>query len=86
SARLDRPCVMIGANVTAAPTDEEARFLFSSAQQSTLNLRRGRPGRLPPPVEDFVASLGPSERAVLHHPFACAVVGGPETVRRGVAN
>jgi luciferase family oxidoreductase group 1 len=85
SAQLDRPYVLVGANVTAAPTDEEARYLFSSAQQSTLNLRRGRPGRLPPPVENFEATLGPSERAVLHHTFACAVVGGPETVRVGVA-
>lgn len=85
SAQLDRPYVMVGANVTAAPTDEEARFLFSSAQQSTLNLRRGRPGRLPPPVRDFEAGLGPSERAVLNGTFACAIVGGPETVRQGVA-
>ena len=85
SARLDRPYVMVGANVTAAPTDEEARFLFSSAQQSTLNLRRGRPGRLPPPVENFEATLGPSERAVIHHTFARAIVGGPEQVRRAVA-
>ncbi|MBX9700062.1 MAG: LLM class flavin-dependent oxidoreductase [Acetobacteraceae bacterium] len=85
SAQLDRPYVMVGANVTAAPTDEEARFLFSSAQQSTLNLRRGRPGRLPPPVENFEASLTPPERAVIHHTFARAIVGGPEQVRRAVA-
>lgn len=85
SGQLDRPYVMVGANVTAAPTDEEARFLFSSAQQATLNLRRGRPGRLPPPVEGFEATLGPSERAVLGPTFACAVAGSPERVREGVA-
>jgi luciferase family oxidoreductase group 1 len=85
SARLARPYVLVGAHVAAAPTDEEARFLFSSAQQSTLNLRRGRPGRLPPPVENFEAALGPSERAILHTTFACAVVGGPATIRAGVA-
>ena len=86
SEQLAKPYVMLGVNITAAPTDEEARFLFSSAQQSTLNLRRGRPGRLAPPVEGFYESLSPSERAVVDHTFAVAIVGGPEKVRRGVAD
>jgi len=42
-----------------ADADEEARFLFSSLQQSSLNNRIGRPGRVPPPVEDFEARLDP---------------------------
>ncbi len=49
SAQLDRPYVMLGFNVFAADTDEEARLLFTSLQQAFVNLRRGRPGRLPPP-------------------------------------
>ena len=46
SARLAKPHVMLGVNIVAAPTDAEARFLFSSIQQSFLNLRRGRPGNI----------------------------------------
>ena len=42
---------MLGVNVFAADTDEEARLLFTSLQQAFVNLRRGRPGQLPPPVE-----------------------------------
>ena len=46
---LATPHVMLGVNVFAAETDAEALRLFSSLQQAFLNLRRGRPGKLPPP-------------------------------------
>jgi luciferase family oxidoreductase group 1 len=55
SAQRDRPHVMVCLNVVAAETDAEARRLFTSLQQSFVNLRRGRPGQLPPPVEDISA-------------------------------
>src|SRR5215204_4542855 len=50
SAQLDRPHLMLGFNVIAAATDEEAQYLFTSIQQAFLNLRRGQPAQLPPPV------------------------------------
>ncbi len=84
SAQSATPHVMLGVNIVAAETDAEARFLFSSLQQSFLNLRRGRPGKLPPPVEDMDARIDPYGRAMLDDALACAIVGGPETVRRGL--
>jgi luciferase family oxidoreductase group 1 len=84
SAQLALPHVMLGAVVVAADTDEEARFLFSSLQQSTLNNRVGRPGRVPPPVADFEARLDPMARAILADSHACAIVGSPATVRSGL--
>jgi len=84
SAQLAQPNVMLGATVVAAETDEEARFLFSSLQQSTLNNRTGRRGRVPPPVADFDARLDPYARAILADSQACAIVGAPDTVRRGL--
>ena len=84
SDRLRKPHVMLGVNVFAAETDEEARRLFSSLQQAFVNLRRGRPGKLPPPVDDFDAGLDPRARAMLADALACSIVGGPETVRRGL--
>ena len=84
SAQLALPHVMLGIVVVAAESDEEARFLFSSLQQSTLNNRTGRRGRVPPPVEGFEARLDPYARAILEDAMSCAVVGGPETVRRGL--
>jgi luciferase family oxidoreductase group 1 len=84
SEQLDRPYVMLGINVIAADSDPEAEWLFTSLQQAFLNLRRGRPGRLPPPIEDFGRSLNPMERAILRDTLAYAVVGSPETVRQGL--
>ena len=82
SAQLDKPHVMLGLNVVAADTDEEARFLFTSTQQSFLNIRRGRPAKLPAPVENF--QIDAYGKAMLDDALSCAVVGGPDTVRRGL--
>jgi luciferase family oxidoreductase group 1 len=84
SAQLAAPYVMLGFNVTAADTDAEARYLFSSLQQSFLNMRSGRPGRLPPPVPDFDARLDPYARAMLDDALACAIAGSAATVRDGL--
>lgn len=86
SERLAAPRLMLGLNVFAADTDAEARLLFSSLQQAFVNLRTGRPGKLPPPVEKYEAGLEPQARAMLGSALSQAVVGGPETVRRGVAD
>src|SRR5215212_11564934 len=51
SEELKEPYALACLNVFAAETDGEARRLFTSLQQAFVNLRRGRPGKLPPPVE-----------------------------------
>ncbi|MCC6204187.1 MAG: LLM class flavin-dependent oxidoreductase [Hyphomicrobiales bacterium] len=79
---MPKPHLMLGLNVVAAETDEEARFLFSSLQQAFVNLRTGRPGRLPAPVENFEATLDPQSRAMLDHALSCAIVGSPQRVER----
>jgi len=84
SEQLSKPYVMLGFNVFAADTDEEAQYLRSSAQQSTLNSRRGQPAPLPPPVADFESQLSPPEMALLRESHACSVAGSPETVRKGL--
>jgi len=84
SAQLAAPYVMLGINVTAAETDAEAMYLFSSLQQSFLNLRSGQPGRLPPPVEGFDARIDRYGRAMLDDALACAIAGGTATVRAGL--
>jgi len=53
SPYLDQPHVMLGLNVVAAQSDAEAKYLFTSLQQAFINLRTGRPGPLPPPVDDM---------------------------------
>jgi len=84
SEQLARPWVMLGVNVFAADTDEEARRLFTSVQQAFVILRRGRPGPLPPPVSSFADQLTPMERLGLEEMLACSVVGSPDAVREGL--
>jgi luciferase family oxidoreductase group 1 len=76
------PHLMLGLNLVAGETDAEARFLFTSIQQAFLNLHRGRPGPLPPPVEDVDGRL--SGTLAPGSPLSKAVVGGPDTVRAGL--
>ncbi|MEN3364956.1 MAG: hypothetical protein V7606_2230 [Burkholderiales bacterium] len=82
SAQLDKPYVMLGFNVFAADTDEEAVFRASSMQQAFISLRSGRPSRLQPPVEDYWNRIGPQERALLEQVLSCSAVGSPATVAR----
>lgn len=83
SEMLGRPHVMAGYNVIAADTEDEARFLATSQQQSFINLRRGQPGLLPPPVDRL--SIGEAERAMLREVLSCSAVGTGATVRAKLA-
>jgi luciferase family oxidoreductase group 1 len=83
SPRLQEPYVMLGLNVMAAGTDEEAKLLFTSIQQAFANLRLGRPGKMPPPKADL--QLDPMVAHGIAQALSCSVVGGPEKVKRGIA-
>ena len=85
SKRLARPHAMLALNVVAAETDEEARYLFTTQQQAFVNLRRGRAGLVPPPIDDIEAFWEPHEKAGVAQALACAVVGSRDTVRKGIA-
>jgi len=85
SARLERPYVMLGVNVFAAETDEEARRLFTSLQQAFVNLRSGHPGPLPAPIEGYEEQLSPFDRFNIAEALSCSAVGSADSVRRGLA-
>ncbi len=85
SARLAKPYVMLGFNVFAADTDEEAAFRATSMQQAFVNLRSGRPARLPPPLAGYPDRVGPQERALLDSVLSCSAIGAPATVRASIA-
>ncbi|WP_043832391.1 LLM class flavin-dependent oxidoreductase [Muricoccus aerilatus] len=84
SGHLERPYVMLGVNVHAAETDAAARLLFSSHQQAFVNLRSGRPGKLPAPQEGFFEGLDPYAQAMIRNSLSVSIVGGPDTVRQGL--
>lgn len=86
SRYLDKPYLMLGLNVVASETEEESRRLFTSVQQAVINLRSGRPGRLPPPVDDIDAMVDGRSQMILDRVLECAVVGSREVVAAGIAD
>jgi luciferase family oxidoreductase group 1 len=85
SEHLEKPYVMVGANIFAADTGDEARLLATSMQQMFVALRRGRATALPPPIKDFDRQLSPAERAMMDQVLSCSFVGDREHVRSGLA-
>jgi alkanesulfonate monooxygenase SsuD/methylene tetrahydromethanopterin reductase-like flavin-dependent oxidoreductase (luciferase family) len=76
---------MLALNVIAAETDAQAKRMFTTAQQSFVNLRRGKPGLIPAPIDDIETYWEPHEKAGVERALACSVVGDPDTVKRGIA-
>jgi luciferase family oxidoreductase group 1 len=86
SAQLDKPYVMLGFNVFAADTDEEAAILATSMQQAFVSLRSGRPSRLKPPVPGYFDLLAPHEQAMLLNVLSSSAVGALDSVREKLAS
>jgi luciferase family oxidoreductase group 1 len=84
SRQLQKPYVMLGFNVFAADSLEEAQFRATSMQQAFVDLRSGRPSQLPPPVEGYLERIGPEERSILEQILSCASIGTPEIVQAGL--
>jgi luciferase family oxidoreductase group 1 len=85
SDALSAPYAMVGVSVVAADTDAEAARLSTSLQQQFVNLRRGTPGLLQPPVETMEGRWSLAERAGVEHTLTYAAVGSPQTVRQRLA-
>jgi luciferase family oxidoreductase group 1 len=77
SPLVHKPHVMLSLTVVAAETDEEARMLFSSAQQAT-------DAPLPPPIPDYEQKVDPQRLALIKNAMRHSLVGGPDTVARGL--
>jgi len=86
SAQLAKPYVMLGFNVFAADSDEEAAVLATSVQQAFVNLRTGRPAKLPPPLPGYRETLPAPVKAMLDDVLSCTAIGSPATVREAVAD
>ena len=85
SAQLPRPYVMLGFNVFAADSDQEATILATSMQQAFVALRSGRPMQLPPPLPGYYENTDPAQRALLDGVLACTAIGSPAAVRDKMA-
>jgi len=84
SSQLDRPYVILGVNIVAADTDEEARFLGSSGRQAFTSLRAGTPIQLPPPSREWEKEVVPFDPARIEGAPSISMVGSAATVRDGL--
>jgi luciferase family oxidoreductase group 1 len=82
SKQLDHPYAMVGVNVVAADTDEEARRLFTTVQQSFTNLVRGAGGKLQAPIDNMDDYWTAAEKHHASHMLKYSIVGSAETVRK----
>lgn len=85
SPTLSKPYAAVGVNVVAAETDQEAERLFTTLQQAFLNLVRGVPGKLPPPVDSMDGRWNALERQHVERMTTCSAVGSPDLVSRQLA-
>lgn len=84
NARMKRPYALVGVNIIAADTDEEAKYLATSQQMSFANLVRGERKLTQPPIGDIETYWTPAEKARAAAMLDVAIIGSPDTVRRGI--
>ena len=84
SADHARPYVILGANIIAADSDDEARYLATSGRKSFAALRGGMPIPLPPPDRDYEKEVVPFGVIPLQDVQSISFVGSPATVRDGL--
>lgn len=84
SDALEKPRAMLAINVVAAETDAEAEFLATSQHQSFLNLVRGKPGKLQPPVKNMDEIWNEREKALVESRTGGSIIGSRETVKAGL--
>ena len=84
SRTLQQPYVILGVNIVAADSDDEARFLASSGRQAFMNLRAGTPTQLPPPSREWEKEVIPFDVTTLATTASVSLVGSPATVKSGL--
>jgi luciferase family oxidoreductase group 1 len=81
SIYLKQPYIMIGVQVVAAPTDEEADFLTTTVYQRFLALIKGQSLKMKPPVKDMAGMWSPEEEQYVKAKLQTSVRGGPEKIK-----
>jgi len=82
SKQLDQPYAMVSVNAVAAETDDEARYLFTTIQQSFTNLVRGAGGKLQAPIDNIDNYWTAVEKQHASHMLKYSIIGSAETVRK----
>jgi luciferase family oxidoreductase group 1 len=84
-AQIEKPYVMLGVNIVAADTDDQARFVASSGRQAFTSLRAGNPIQLPPPSREWEKEVIPFDAGALETAPSISMVGSGKTIAAGMA-
>ena len=79
SAQLDAPYVIAAVMGVMGDTDEEAAYLYTTLQQTFVNMRRNARGKMPPPIETMDGFWSEMEQINVEHMLRYSIVGGPES-------
>jgi len=82
SEYLEEPYVIVGLNVIAAESDEEADREETTMQQFFLNVIRGTQNPLSPPVDDMDKIWRPAEKQAASTMSSMTLKGSKDTVRK----
>ncbi|MBP2281107.1 luciferase family oxidoreductase group 1 [Psychrobacter sp. PL19] len=86
SAYLDKPYMMVAANLLLADDDATANYHFSSAQQGFVNLFRNTSGKMPKPIENMDSMWSPAEKMGVDKALSVSFIGSVETVKPKLAD
>ncbi|AKV04192.1 Luciferase-like [Labilithrix luteola] len=78
---LEKPHAILALSVFCAETDEAAERMASSMRLSFLQLRNGRPGRLPSPETALAYPFSPAEENTIAGYKRLQIAGNPNVVR-----
>jgi luciferase family oxidoreductase group 1 len=81
---LAKPHAILALSVFCADTEEAAQRMASSALLSFVQLRSGRPGRMPTPDEAMAHVFTPEEQALVASYKRLQIVGTPVQVRHRI--
>jgi luciferase family oxidoreductase group 1 len=81
SAQLQKPHAMVGVNVIAAETDENAKHLFTSLQMRFADMARGSRGLIQPPIQEIEDYWSGPAKIQAQRMLACSFVGAQKSLR-----
>ncbi len=86
SQYLSQPYAAAAMSIVAADTREQADYVASSMMQNFVSLRTGKPGKMAPPVENYIAGLDPALSGMLRNVMQCSAFGTQDDVAKGMAD
>jgi luciferase family oxidoreductase group 1 len=81
---MEEPHLMVAASVLCADDDDEAKWLAGPSALTVLQLRTGKLGPVVSPEEAAAYPFTDQEREIVAQATAEHIVGGPDTVYRGL--